>query len=107
MIKKFGLALEERNWEKAVYYLREEVKMRRAITPKAFTSITQRMIQQAEGIGCGARFTGAGAGGSVWALGNIESIRELKKIWTKTLARTTEGKIIDGSIEGVGARIMI
>ena len=107
MIKKFGLALEERNWEKAVYYLREEVKMRRAITPRAFTSITQRMIQQAEGIGCGARFTGAGAGGSVWALGNIESIRELKKIWTKTLARTTEGKIIDGSIEGVGARIMI
>jgi len=105
MVKMLGLALADKDWEKAVYCLQEEVKIRRLITPKAFTSITKRMIHQAEEIGCGARFAGAGAGGSVWALGKIDSIKELKKIWGKTLARTTEGKLLNCSIEGIGARL--
>jgi D-glycero-alpha-D-manno-heptose-7-phosphate kinase len=106
IVKKFGLALASKDWEKAVYYLQEEVKIRRLITPKAFTAITKKMIHQAEEIGCGARFAGAGAGGSVWALGKRDSIKELKKIWAKTLVNTTEGKIIDCSIEGIGVRLV-
>lgn len=105
IVKKLGLALAGKDWGKAVSCLQEEVKIRRLITPGAFTTITNRMIHQAEEMGCGARFAGAGAGGSVWALGKKDAIKALKKMWGKTLAKTTEGKIIDCSIEGIGVRL--
>jgi D-glycero-alpha-D-manno-heptose-7-phosphate kinase len=105
IVKKLGLALAGKDWEKAVYYLQEEVRIRRLITPGAFTAITARMIHQAEEMGCGARFAGAGAGGSVWALGKRDCIDALKKMWEKTLAKTREGRIIDCSIEGLGVRV--
>jgi D-glycero-alpha-D-manno-heptose-7-phosphate kinase len=60
--------------------------VRREITPDALIPITEKLIGQAESIDCGARFAGAGAGGSVWALGEVDRIRDLRKTWETTLA---------------------
>ena len=49
----------------APLYLKEEMSIRREITPDALIPITGKLIDQAEKTGCGARFAGAGAGGSL------------------------------------------
>jgi D-glycero-alpha-D-manno-heptose-7-phosphate kinase len=58
----------------------------------------------AEEAGCGARFAGAGAGGSVWALGEIKRIRELKTIWSSTLAPIPGAGILDCVVDLRGVR---
>jgi len=44
---------------------REGPERARDITPDALIALTRKMIRQAEQARCGARFAGAGAGGSV------------------------------------------
>ncbi len=53
---------------------------------------------------CGARFAGAGAGGSVWALGEKKRIKELKSIWRSTLAPIKGAGILDCAVDPRGVR---
>jgi D-glycero-alpha-D-manno-heptose-7-phosphate kinase len=77
--------------------------IRREITPDCLIPVTAELIDQAENLGCGARFAGAGAGGSVWALGTGERIQELRKVWERTLAPTERGKLLDCKVDPRGA----
>jgi D-glycero-alpha-D-manno-heptose-7-phosphate kinase len=86
IVRRLAQALADRKWDQAASLLREEMAVRRDITPDALIPVTAKLIQHAEQAGCGARFTGAGAGGSVWALGEKKRIQELKTVWRATLA---------------------
>ena len=87
---------------KAGDLLKKEMSIRREITPGALIPITERLIDQAEGSGCGARFTGAGAGGSVWALGSLEKIQRLESLWRDTLKTVKTAKILECSLDSEG-----
>jgi D-glycero-alpha-D-manno-heptose-7-phosphate kinase len=104
IIHKLSQSIKERNWEKAIKLLRAEMDIRRVITPDALIDLTEKLIDQAEEVGCAARFTGAGGGGSVWALGKPAKLIQLKKWWEMTLAPTRGGKILECSIESVGVK---
>jgi D-glycero-alpha-D-manno-heptose-7-phosphate kinase len=93
IVRRLAQALIDRKWDRAAKLLREEMAVRRDITPDALIPVTDKLIRQAEQAGCGARFAGAGAGGSVWALGEKKRIQELKTVWTSTL----------GPIRGAGS----
>ena len=80
------------------------MSIRREITPNAIIPLTERLIHQAEIAGCGARFAGAGAGGTVWALGEKVKIGELRKIWKQTLAPVKGAKILDCDVDPLGVR---
>jgi len=57
---------------------------------------------------CGVRFTGAGGGGCVWALGAMEDIDRLKGIWENILRQRNDARILDSCVDkkGVIAKII-
>ena len=91
-------------WKEAARALRDEVAIRREITPEAFTPVISRLIMESEEMGCGARFAGAGGGGSVWALGETDAIERLRGVWEDSLKPTRNGRILDCAIDPDGVR---
>jgi D-glycero-alpha-D-manno-heptose-7-phosphate kinase len=104
IVKRFARHLQERQWKAGAEELRNEVAIRKEITPQAFTPIMIRLIQEAEERGCGARFAGAGGGGTVWALGEIDNIQGLRERWAALLKGTQKGKILDCAVDPIGVR---
>lgn len=104
IVRRLAQALGSRRWDRAASLLREEVAVRRVITPDALIPVTHQLIRQAEEEGCGARFAGAGAGGSVWAIGEKKRIQELKNIWRSTLAPIRGAGILGCAVDPRGVR---
>ena len=104
IVNRLARHLQEREWKVVAKALRDEVAIRREITPQAFTPMINRLIQETEEMGCGARFAGAGGGGAVWALGEIDAIRRLRQGWAHILEGTREGRIMECAIDSVGVR---
>jgi len=102
IVRQFGKAIKAWEWNRAAGLLREEMSVRREITPEALTPFTKKLIAEAEDAGCGARFAGAGAGGSLWAVGKIERIDQLKAKWETALAQVKDAKILDCKIDPAG-----
>ena len=84
--------------------LKEEMALRKKLTPEALIPVTTNLVNQAERAGCGARFAGAGAGGSLWALGEKENIKRLRKTWGDTLESIKNARILDCKVETAGVR---
>jgi D-glycero-alpha-D-manno-heptose-7-phosphate kinase len=101
-VEELGVALRDRDWPGAIDRLRREMTIRREITPDALIPVTERLINQAEANGCGARFTGAGAGGSVWALGEPDNIKTLRRKWQMELDKIRGARILDCSVDASG-----
>ena len=106
IVNRFALHIKERRWNEAAQALIEEVAIREKLTPEAFTPIILRLIKESEKVGCGARFTGAGGGGTVWALGEIDTIQSLKEIWTHILKGTKKGRILECAVDPIGAKLV-
>ena len=104
IVKRLSGAIQHKHWRKAASLLRDETAIRKEITPNALIPITEELIHQAEIAGCGARFAGAGAGGSIWALGEMYKIRSLREIWGKTLSPINGAKILDCAVDPRGVK---
>ena len=104
IVRQFGETIKAREWNRAAGLIREEMSIRREITPEALTPFTKKLIAEAEDIGCGARFAGAGAGGSLWAVGKIKRIDQLRVKWAAALAKIKDAKILDCTIDPAGVR---
>jgi D-glycero-alpha-D-manno-heptose-7-phosphate kinase len=104
IVRGFADAIASRDWRSASQRLREETALRRQLTPEALIPITQKLITQAEQEGCGARFAGAGFGGSLWALGEPKEIQRLTTSWKLTLSRVKDGGLLDCRVDARGAR---
>jgi D-glycero-alpha-D-manno-heptose-7-phosphate kinase len=97
-------AIMEQDWERAADLLMEEMALRKNLTPEALTPITMEMVRHAEQARCGARFTGAGAGGSMWALGKAKNIHRLRKKWEETLAPVRSAMVLHCQVDPLGVR---
>jgi D-glycero-alpha-D-manno-heptose-7-phosphate kinase len=106
IVNRFALHIKKRRWNKAAQDLIEEAAIRKTLTPEAFTTIITRLIEESKKSGCGARFTGAGGGGTVWALGEIDAIARLREIWTHTLKDTKTGGILECNVDPVGVNVL-
>ena len=104
IVNRFALHIKERMWKEGAHELINEVAIRKKITPEAFTPIITRLIKESEKIGCGARFAGAGGGGTVWALGEIDDIQRLRDIWDHILKGTKKGGILECAVDPTGVR---
>jgi D-glycero-alpha-D-manno-heptose-7-phosphate kinase len=104
IVNHLARAIGGRDWKNAACLIQEEMAERKKITPEALIPITAKLVDQAEMEGCGARFAGAGAGGSLWALGELGNIRRLREIWEKTLAPAKDAKILDCEVDPAGVR---
>ncbi|MBW1785493.1 MAG: galactokinase [Deltaproteobacteria bacterium] len=103
-VARFAEAVRQHRWSTAAGLLREELALRKTITPEALIPIAERLIHQAEEAGCGSRFAGAGAGGSLWAIGESRDIDELRGQWTETLGPVDGAGILDCGVDSVGVK---
>ena len=95
-------SVKSMDWRESVRCIKEEMKLRRKITPDALIPETLMLIGDAEKAGCGARFAGAGAGGSVWALGEPDDINRLKNKWEKRLSKIKGAYILQCAVDPNG-----
>jgi D-glycero-alpha-D-manno-heptose-7-phosphate kinase len=104
IVNYLAQAIKKQDWKGAATLLQEEMALRKKLTPEAMIPVTRKLVRQAERVGCGARFAGAGAGGSLWALGKKEDIKRLRKKWEGTLAPIRGAMILDSKVDPVGLR---
>jgi D-glycero-alpha-D-manno-heptose-7-phosphate kinase len=72
------------------------------MTPEVFDEMGASLCRPALENQCGVRFTGAGGGGCVWALGEIEDILQLKIRWKKILKNRKEAGLLSVKVDTEG-----
>ncbi len=103
--KKFIDSILDRNYKDAVSAMQQETDIRRSMTPDVFDSVGEKLLDGAVRHGCGARFTGAGGGGCVWALGEKEQIQRLRPVWREILAERETGELLRTGIDCAGLSV--
>jgi D-glycero-alpha-D-manno-heptose-7-phosphate kinase len=99
-------AVEKGDWRRAGRLLLEETALRAELTPEVLTESGRALLAEAERCGAGARFTGAGGGGCLFALGSLESIRRLKESWAGVLEGLPGGRLLSSGIDRNGLRVV-
>ena len=100
--QQFVDALSNNNLKKAAEMMNRETSIRRKMTPDVLDQVGRQLVEAAVSGNCGARFTGAGGGGCIWALGEIKHIDRLKPIWEEILSAENEGCLLDLKIDSQG-----
>jgi D-glycero-alpha-D-manno-heptose-7-phosphate kinase len=72
------------------------------MTPHVLDDMGDRLAAAAVETSCGARFTGAGGGGCMWALGEAGNIARLRSKWAKHLAARPSAGLLDCRVDNQG-----
>jgi len=96
---RFLEAFERRDFSGAGKEMNRETGLRSEMTPEVLDELGRRLVEDARRCGCGARFTGAGAGGCLWALGESESIDKLRPLWEESLASRPGAGLLEAGID--------
>ena len=100
--QQFIDAVSNRNYLQAVVLMNRETAIRKKMTPDVLNEIGGQLVEAAAAGNCGARFTGAGGGGCIWALGDVKHIDRLKPVWEEILLTENEGRLLDTKIDSRG-----
>ncbi|MDL2275661.1 galactokinase [Desulfosarcina sp. OttesenSCG-928-G10] len=100
----FARAVSEFDITAAAAAMNQETAIRREMTPHVLESMGEALAEAAAQTGCGARFTGAGAGGCLWAMGEIDAISALRAKWTRLLEKRPGAGIMDCCVDAEGVR---
>jgi D-glycero-alpha-D-manno-heptose-7-phosphate kinase len=100
--RQFISAMSNRNYSQAVALMNRETEIRKKMTPDVLDQVGSQLVDAAVSGNCGARFTGAGGGGCIWALGKIKHIDRLQPIWEDILSTENEGRLLDMRIDSRG-----
>ena len=100
--RAFADALISGDIDAAADWMNRETAIRRKMTPEVFDPVGRRLIASAVKLGCGARFTGAGGGGCIWALGDDDDIHRLKDRWMSILSKHPTAKLLNVDIDSEG-----
>jgi len=100
--QKFAEALAQKNIKDACLAMNRETAIRRRMTPEVLDKMGVELVESAMTNNCGARFTGAGGGGCLWALGKIEDIDKLKHTWEIILSQRPEACMLDAKLDSEG-----
>ena len=103
--RQFTDALAKRDYAGAAVLMNRETAMRREMTPDVLDEVGQRLADLALQNDCGARFTGAGGGGCLWAVGEIENIDRLRSLWQESLLDVREACLLDLQIDAGGVSV--
>ena len=101
----FVQALSGGDIEAAADCMRRELALRQRITPDVLDE-TGRLLAAAAGeAGCAARFTGAGGGGCLWALGPAPNIDRLEKTWESIVSARPGARLLPFTVAARGVSI--
>lgn len=99
---RFAEALKNHDISGAIEAMNREMSIRKEMTPDVLDDLGDRLAESAGAGGCGARITGAGGGGCIWALGRADNIEKLRPVWQDILARRQEAGLLDCGVDTVG-----
>lgn len=102
LTRHFGEAVSRLHFPDAVLLMKEELKIRLALTPEVLDSAGQRFAAEAEKLDCGVRFCGAGGGGCLWALGEPDRIASLRRKWEAVASGIPGAMLLDAAPEKDG-----
>lgn len=104
---EFVDALTRMDLKTAVSAMNGETAIRTRLTPAVLDEIGTRLVAAAVKNECGARFTGAGGGGCIWAVGEPEAISALKSAWTPILSERPDAGLLDAGIDFEGVSCIV
>lgn len=94
-VRRFSEAFAGADWSAAAEAMNAETAIRCEMTPEVLDDLGTALVEAAVANGCGGRFTGAGGGGCLWAVGEADPVRKLRGEWTDLLAERTEARLLD------------
>jgi len=100
--RQFAAALARADYQQAADQMNRETAIRIRMTSNVLDGMGKKLVRRALENNCGARFTGAGGGGCIWALGDAENIDRLKPIWEKTLSTRRQAGLLDAVLDPRG-----
>ena len=100
--RQFGEALARRDYQQAAVHMNRDTAIRRKMTPDVLDKVGEHLADIALQNDCGARFTGAGGGGCLWAFGETENIDRLRPLWQKLLSSRKEACLLHVGIDSKG-----
>ena len=100
--RQFVEAVSDRNYLQAAALMNKETEIRTKMTPDVLDEVGNQLVGAAIAGNCGARFTGAGGGGCIWALGELKHIDRLKPVWEDILSTKNEACLLDLKIDSRG-----
>lgn len=101
-VDQFSNALYSGDIPKAVDAINAEVDIRKKLTPEVVSGMGQVLVDAARQEGCGARFTGAGGGGCIWAIGLADRVEGLRQVWQKLMTTQPKAHLMDHGIDERG-----
>ena len=105
--REFIDAVTGLDYGEAARCMNREVGLRLEMTPDVFDEMGEQLRVSAVENACGVRFTGAGGGGCVWALGATEDIDRLRGIWENFLLQREDARILDARVDGRGVTVRV
>lgn len=91
-----------RDIDSACKAMNREMSIRKLLTPDVLDATGVKLVDSAVEHKCGARITGAGGGGCLWALGHPDDIRLLRGFWSDILNDRPEARLLDVKIDSEG-----
>ena len=102
LTRQFSGALGAFSFQEAARLMNQETAVRCEMTPDVLDNTGIKLWESAKAEGCGARFTGAGGGGCLWAIGEETNMNKLKTQWEKILDSIDEAMVLDAAIDPKG-----
>ena len=102
LAQQFVRAFVKGDFIEAARCMNHETRIRRELTPEVVDEIGAELVAAAAAKNCGARFTGAGGGGCLWAIGPAGAIADLRPLWADIVSRRPDGKMLDVGVDTVG-----
>lgn len=102
LTRQFAGALGSFSFKEAARLMNQETAVRCEMTPDVLDHTGIKLWHAAKSEGCGARFTGAGGGGCLWAIGEETDINKLKTQWEKILDPIDGAMLLDAAIDPKG-----
>ncbi len=95
-------AILRKNFQRVAEALNAETELRLKMTPEVLDAAGKKLFASAKALGCGARFTGAGGGGCVWAVGEADRIEALRERWQVLAKKTRGAHLLPVAVDGDG-----
>ncbi len=99
---EFADALGRWDMHAAAQAVIRETAIRKAMTPQVLDEMGDGLAAAAIDCGCGARFTGAGGGGCLWAIGEADAVAALRPQWEKILAPRPTAGLLECRVDAKG-----
>ncbi|MCF8075868.1 MAG: galactokinase [Desulfotignum sp.] len=102
LTRDFYIAVRTRAYQAAADLMTQETRLRLDMTPDVLDDTGKKLFDIACAHQCGARFTGAGGGGCLWAVGGKTQIASLANDWQSILQDVPGAALLDTRIDPAG-----